>query len=299
MRRLKSIVESQRSKALLFLFFLPLYAYGWSFNETRNSTSHSAQLRVGADVHWRWDNGLGLSLDEDLRFDMVNSTALQTTSGTTTALLGPDFNKSYTTIALSYKHPQFKYIKADAGYVLKLMKKDTTAVEKIMRHRVFFGVTGSYRYENWSFSLRERFMTEIRMGDIDQHVATGYYQSNRAEWYLRSKIEVAYHAVSKPLKPYIWCEMVNTLNANPLQQYYANNDPSNGGHQYIRRVRSAIGVEWRLNKRNSLDFCYRFNYGYDRDVNVKPNSQKIILTEERSFQHAIGITYSFNASPGK
>lgn len=27
--------------------------------------------------------------------------------------------------------------------------------------------------------------------------------------------------------------------------------------------------------------------------------QKIILTEERSFQHAIGIVYSFNASPGR
>ena len=299
MRRIKSIVESRKSKALLFLFFLPLYAHAWNYSETRNSTSHSAQLRVGADVHWRWDNGLGLSLDEDLRFDMVNSTALQTTSGTTTALLGPNFNKSYTTLALSYKNRHFKYLKADAGYVLKLTRKDSVTVNKIMRHRVFFSVTGSYRYENWSFSLRERFMTEIRMGDIDYHKATGYYQSNRTEWYLRSKVEVAYHAVSKPLKPYIWCELVNTLNANPLQQYYANNDPTNGGHQYIRRVRSAIGVEWRLTKRNSLDFCYRFNYGYDRDVNVKPNSQKIILTEERSFQHAIGITYSFNASPGK
>ncbi len=306
MRRIKSIVESRgsivesrRSKALLFLFFLPLYAYGWSYTETRNSTSHSAQLRVGADVHWRWDNGLGLSLDEDLRFDMVNSTALQTTSGTTTALLGPDFNKSYTTLTLSYKHPRFTYLKADAGYVLKLTKKDTLDVNKIMKHRVFFSVTGTYKYENWSFSLRERFMTEIRMGDIDYHTATGCYEHNRAIWYLRSKVQVSYTAVSKPLKPYIWCEVVNTLNANELQQYYTNNNPANGGHQYIRRVRSAIGVEWRLTKRNSLDFCYRFNYGYDRDVNVKPNSQKIILTEERSFQHAIGITYSFNASPGK
>ena len=306
MRRIKSIVESRkskveslRSKALLFLFFLPLYAYGWSYTETSNSTSHSAQLRLGADVHWRWNNGLGLSLDEDLRFDMVNSTALQTTSGTTTALLGPDFNKSYTTLSLSYKHPRFTYLKADAGYVLKLTKKDAPDVNKIMKHRVFFSVTGSYKYENWSFSLRERFMTEIRMGDIDLHTATGYYEHNRADWYLRSKVEVAYHAVSKPLKPYIWCELDNTLNANELQRYYANNNPANGGHQYVHRVRSAIGVEWRLTRRNSLDFCYRFNYGYDRDGNVKPNSQKFLLTEERSFQHAIGITYSFNASPDR
>ena len=275
------------------------HAHAWNYSETMNSNSQSAQLRVGADVHWRWKSGLGLHLGEDLRFDMVNSTTLETTSGSTKTLLGPDFNKSYTTLSLSYKHPRFTYLKADAGYTLKLMKKDTTAIKEIMRHRLFFSVTGSYRYKNWSFSLRERFMTEIRMDDIDLHTATGCYEHNRADWYLRSKIEVAYHAISKPVKPYLWCEVVNTLNANELQRYYANNDPTNSGHQYIRRVRSAVGVVWRLTRRSSLNFYYRFNYGYDRDVNVKPKKQTIILTEERSFQHAIGIAYSFNASPGR
>lgn len=284
-------------KVLFFLLLLPVSAFAWNYSETMNSTSHSAQLRVGADVHWRWKSGLGLSLREDMRFDMVNSETLETTSGTTKTLLGPDFNKSYTTLLLSYKHPRFPFLKADVGYTLKLVKKDTTAIEKIMKHRVFLGITGSYRYENWSFSLRERVMSEIRMGDIDLHTASGCYEHNRADLFLRSKIEVAYHSVRKPLKPYVWCEVVNTLNANELQQYYANNNPENRGRQYIRRVRSCIGIVWRLTRRSSLDFYYRFNYGYDRDVNVKAKSQKIILTEERSFQHAIGIAYSFNASP--
>jgi hypothetical protein len=106
-------------------------------------------------------------------------------------------------------------------------------------------------------------------------------------------VEVAYHAVSKPLKPYIWCEVVNTLNANELQRYYANNDPTNSGHQYVRRVRTGLGVVWRLTRRSSLDFYYRFNYGYDRDVTVKANSQKLLLTEETSYQHAIGVAYNF------
>ena len=129
--------------------------------------------------------------------------------------------------------------------------------------------------------------------ELDQHTATGYYEDNRANWYLRSKIQVAYHAVSKPVKPYVWCELVNTLNANPLQQYYASNNTSNAGHQYIRRVRTGIGVVWRLDRRNSLDFYYRFNYGYERDVNVKAKKQTIHLTEEREFVHAIGIAYHF------
>ena len=268
-------------------------AQAWDYTSTQNQDRHSAQLRVGAGYSKKWHNGLRLHLEEDLRFDMVASTTVQTASATTTALTGPDFNKSYTTLSLSYKHPHFSYLKGEAGYTLKLMKKDTADVNKIMRHRVFFGITGSYRYEKWSFSLRERFMTEIRMGDIDQHVATGYYQDNRADWDLRSKLEVAYHAASKPLTPYVWCELVNTLNANPLHQYYANNDPTQPGRQYIRRVRAAIGVVWRLTAHSSLDFYYRFNYGYDRDVNVKPKKQTIHLTEEREFQHAIGIAYKF------
>ena len=284
---------------ILCIVLCPIALKAWTYDETRNETSHSAQLRLGADVHWRWKSGLGLELKEDLRFDMVDATALETTSGTTKTLLGPDFNKSYTTLSFSYKHPQFNYLKADAGYTLKLVKKDSTDVNKIMKHRVFFGLTGSYRYDRWSFSLRERVMTEIRMGDSDLHTATGCYEHNKADWYLRSKIGVAYHAVSKPLKPYIWCEVVNTLNANELQRYYSGNNPSNGGRQYIRRVRTAVGVVWRLTKRSSLDFYYRFNYGYDRDINVKPNSQKVILTEERGYQHAIGIAYSFNAGKEK
>ena len=264
---------------------IPAQAWDWSKTPT-STTTHSVQLRAGADFNKKWHNGLGLHISEDLRFDLFSAT-----DGTNN---GASFNKSYTTLSLSYKHPQFKYLKADAGYTLKIKgKKNWSDVNKWMRHRVFFSLTGSYRYEQWSFSLRERFMTEIRMGDIDQHIATGYYEHNRADWYLRSKIGVAYHAMSKPLKPYVWCELVNTLNANPLQQKYANNDPTQTGHQYIRRVRTAVGVVWQLNKQNALDFYYRFNYGYDRDVTVKANSQKLLLTEETSFQHAIGIAYHF------
>ena len=259
----------------------------WDWTETPTATTtHSMQMRVEADFNKKWHNGLALHMSEDLRFDMFAFT-----DGVNS---GASFSKSYTSLSLSYKHPRFKYLKADAGYTLKISgTKDWADVNKWMRHRVFFGVTGSYRYEQWSFSLRERFMTEIRMGDIDRHLATGYYEHNRADWYLRSKLEVAYHTMSKPLKPYVWCELVNTLNANPLQQKYADNNPANPGHQYIRRVRTSVGVVWRLDARNTLDFFYRFNYGYDRDVTVKANSQKLYLTEETVYQHAVGVAYNF------
>ena len=285
--REQAVLRNGRLILWLLAVMQVLPAYAWDWTETPNSTTtHSVQLRAGADISKKWHNGLSLHFNEDLRFDLFG-----VTDG---VYYNPTFNKSYTTLSLSYKHPGFRYLKGEAGYTLKILgTKDWSDATKWLRHRVFFGLTGSYRYEQWSFSLRERFLTEIRMGDIDYHSASGCYEHNRADWYLRSKAEVAYHAMSKPLKPYLWCELVNTLNANALQQKYADNNPSNAGHQYIRRVRTSVGVVWKLNSRNSLDFYYRFNYGYDREVTVKAKSQKVYLTEEYSFQHVIGVVYHF------
>ncbi len=261
---------------------LTLPVHAWDFASTSAETTHSVQLRAGADFTKKFNQGLKLHISEDMRFDLFNSTD------------GASFNKSYTTVSLSYAHPNFKYIKLDGGYTLKIMgNKDWTDVNKWMRHRVFFSLSGTYKINRWHISLRERALTEIRMGDIDYHTASGYYEHNRADWYLRSKLEVGYASFSKPLKPYVWVELVNTLNANPLQQKYKDNDPTNTGHQYIRRVRTALGLVYKINQHNALNFYYRFNYGYDRDVSVKAKKQTITLVEEYSYQHAIGITYEF------
>ena len=81
--------------------------------------------------------------------------------------------------------------------------------------------------------------------------------------------------------------MVNTLNAPEYQQ--------NNGHQYVRRVRTAAGVKWKIRKQHTLNFFYRFNYGYNRDINITKKAGKIQLTEEYSYQHAVGITYHFGS----
>lgn len=270
-----------RKISFILALLLPLVsARAFTFTSTGSETTQSVQLRTGADFTKKLATGLKLHFGEDLRFDLYNSAN------------GASFSKSYTNLSLSYA--PIKHLKADVGYTLKIMgNKDWSQVNKWMRHRVWFGVTGSYKFDSWRIFLRERAMTEIRMGDIDLYTAENLYEHNRADWVLRSKIGVEYTSKSKPIKPYLWAELVNTLNANKLQQKYKDNDPTNTGHQYIRRVRTALGVVWRIDKRNALNFFYRFNYGYDRDVNIKAKKQTIYLTEERSFQHAVGICYEF------
>ena len=53
-------------------------------------------------------------------------------------------------------------------------------------------------------------------------------------------------------------------------------------------------MKWRLTKLSSLDFFYRFQYGYDRDINITKNKGYIQLTEEKSYLHAIGVTYNLD-----
>ena len=253
-------------------------AHAVTYESEQSETRHSAQLRVGVDYTKKWRNGLSLQIGEELRFPMY--THLRSTTLATDSTAGPAFGKSYTTVSLGYKPIQ--YLKFDAGYALRILgDKDWTNVHKWLRHRVFFGVTGSYKYENWSFSLRERFLTDIRTDAIDQHTATGLYEKNRADWQLRSRLGVAYHVQHKPVKPYLWVELINTLNAPQLS----------GGQQYISAVRTQLGTTWRVAQKHSLDFYYRFSYDYEKDVNVRAKKQTIILTHETSFVHAVGITY--------
>lgn len=260
----------------LALAVVPL-AYAVTYETQDATTTHSAELRAEANFSKKWRNGLNLTLGEELRFPMGG---VINPAGTT---FGPSFGKSYTTVKLGYK--PISYFKVDAGYTLRILgNKDWSEVNDWMRHRFFVTLTGNYDYDRWSFTLRERVISDLRMGDIDLHTATGLYEKNRADFQLRSRIGVAYHVFGKPVKPYLWVELDNTLNANELS----------GGKQYISAVRTQAGTTWRLTQRSALNFFYRFTYGYNKDVNVKATKQTITLTQETKFQHAVGVTYNFD-----
>ncbi len=279
---MKTTADCKKTKIILLaLLFASASVQAWNYSSTEEQKTHSAQIRVGAEFDKKWHNGLSFNISEELRFPMYG-----TVTGSNIAqdsIFTPNFGRSYTTLSLGYR--PLPYLKFDAGYTLKILgNKDWSKVNKWMKHRVFFSIIGTYKYENWTFSLRERFLTEIHMGDIDKHTATGLYEKNRADWQLRSKAGVSYHVFGKPVKPYLWVELINTLNATELS----------GGKQYITSVRTQIGTTWRLSEKNSLNFYYRFTYGYDKDVNVRAKKQTIELTNETTYQHAIGVTYCFD-----
>ena len=209
-------------------------------------------------------------------FDQLSGTTAKSESADST--LGAAFNRSYTTLSLAYAHPQFSYVKVDAGYTLRLYgRKGWSDANEFLRHRVFFGLTGTYKTDLAKIYLRERIVCDMRTDSVN------LLEKNKNNWLLRSRVGTEFSVPGKPVKPYLWVELENTLNAPEYQQ--------KNGHQFISHVRTQAGVKWRLTKLSSLDFYYRFQYGYDRNINITKNKGYIQLTEETSFLHAIGITY--------
>ena len=247
--------------------------YAWSYDSQTSTTANVAQLRTGATFTKKWKNGLRLGVSEDLWFDVYNSE------------VGPKFRKSYTTIDFGYR--PIEYVKFDVGYTLKLLGPDSTwsASKKAdanewIRHRVFFSVTGSYSFDLAKIYLRERVQLDMRTDSVNLK------EQNKYDWCLRSRIGTDFIVPGKPVKPYLWLELINTLNVPEYQQ--------KNGHQFISSVRTQAGVRWRVSKLSSLDFYYRFTYGYDRDINITKNKGYIQLAEETLYMHTVGIRYNLD-----
>lgn len=262
------------------LLFLSPNVMAWEYDSYGNTMEQSAEIRVGADFSKKWKNGLSLSLSEDVRVGLYDKlSGVNAKDEFVDTVNGPAFNKSYTTVSLAYS--PIKYLKFDVGYTLRLLGgKDWSDYNEYLRHRLHIGLTGIYDTHYVKLSLRERLLCDIRTDSVN------LLEKQQYEWLLRSRLAAEFYVPGKPVKPYAWIELENTLNATEYQQ--------KDGHQYISQVRTQAGVKWRLSRRSSLDFYYRFQYGYNRDVNITKRKGYIQLTEETSYLHAIGVTYNLD-----
>lgn len=262
------------------LLLLSPNVMAWEYDSYGNTMEQSVEIRVGADFSKKWKNGLSLSLSEDVRVGLYDKlSGVNAKDEFVDTVNGPAFNKSYTTVALAYS--PIKYLKFDVGYTLRLLGgKDWSDYNEYLRHRLHIGLTGIYDTHYVKLSLRERLLCDIRTDSVN------LLEKQQYEWLLRSRLAAEFYVPGKPVKPYAWIELENTLNATEYQQ--------KDGHQYISQVRTQAGVKWRLTRRSSLDFYYRFQYGYNRDINVTKRKGYIQLTEETSYLHAIGVAYNLD-----
>lgn len=135
------------------------------------------------------------------------------------------------------------------------------------RHRGYLNLTGRYRWNRFTFSLRERYQYTYR---TEQYVPK--FESDRVtpkedEWVegsgrnvLRSRVKVDYNIRKSPLKPYASCEFYHSLDRS----------------FELAKTRWTVGASYRINKRHSVELYYRYIDEAD---------------EEEDNGHVIGLGY--------
>ena len=166
-----------------------------------------------------------------------------------------------------------------------------------------------YNAGYFKFSLRERFQLTHRTGEMN------IYQNPRNAFALRSRFKVAYVSPSKPIEPYVSVEVRNTLNNVHYESpsfTEVQGDNVRYNDVYVNRVRLQPGIEWRLNRRQTLDFYLLGDYTYDKSYDAKKNGNLKVVEDasgvpvydaygdpvyaifyEKAWHFSLGVSYSY------
>ena len=217
-------------------------------------------------------------------------------------------DRSYTSLSVEYK--TCPYLKLGAAYTfMALHKLEQDAWMWEVRHRANIDLTGMYSLGRFKFSLRERLELTHRPSEMN------IYQNPRNELVLKSRLKVSYSTPGSPVKPYFASELRNTLNAVRFISpdfISVQGDNVEYNDVYISRLRFQPGLEWKLSKRNSVDFflladrTFKKRYDAKKDGTLKPlkDSAGVPVTDsfgnplyciffENAWHFSLGISYTY------
>lgn len=238
---------------LFILFLVPSLVLGQEIASEQTSSKQTAEVHLIASFVKYFNHGLKLTIEEEIR--SIPS------------------HRSHTTIGIGYT--PIPYLSLNANYVLKLYgNQGWDDPNKFLRHRVNVDATGQLTLGNWKLSLRERIMLDARADEIDLR------EKNKVDYTLRSRLQASYSIPNQPLSIVAKMELFNTLNA----KYFG---------QYINELRPELGIQWKVDKKNTLNLAYRYNYIYNRDISINDNSG-VDLTHSYTHKHIILLTYKFD-----
>lgn len=176
---------------------------------------------------------------------------------------------------LDYKICSWLKVSADYKYLYRYIESRTTNKGNIVsdywqpRHRAGIALTGSYRWNRFTFSLRERYQYTYRPeqsvakwdGD-DGSAKDDEVIEAKVKHTVRSRLKVEYDIRKSPFKPFVSCELYSL--------------PASGFS--YDKSRFTAGTEYKINKKHSLSAFYRYVDSSD---------------EDEVAGHVIGIGYKF------
>lgn len=193
-----------------------------------------------------------------------------------------ELDRIYSDISVSFK--ALDWLKLSAGYTLITVDQEGKAADNYenywdIRHRLTLSSTFIYETKtNWIFSLKERFQaTFLTEDNLDER------EKSNPKWVLKSRAMAEYKFRNIPLTPYTYVELCNTLNAPELID-----------GEYMEKVRTAIGLKYHINKQNSINFYYRFDYNLDKKLDVERTSGQLLsITKAKEYNNIFNISYNY------
>lgn len=179
------------------------------------------------------------------------------------------------TVGLDYK--ALPFLKLTGGYVyihqhteLEITKKGNIIPSYWQpKHRTFFAVTGSFRWNRLIFSLRERYQytyrTEQYVPKFDDDGVTpkdDELVEAKSKHILRSRLEVEWDIKKSKFTPFASYELYNSLTEG-----FAHD-----------KSRYTVGTDYKFDKKHAVNFFYRYIDTADDD---------------ESAGHILGIGYKF------
>ena len=259
----------KRFLSILFLIF-PLVVSAQTIVSETTSHTQTPEAHLFATFVKSFKNGLSLTLEEEIR--------------------SAPTHRSHTTIALGYQ--PIEYFNLYAGYTVKLYgNQGWTDPNKFIRHRANVLLTGQVKLGQWNLSVREGVMLDARADKIDTR------EKNVVDFTLRSRIQAVYSIPKTPLGIVGKLEILSTLNApvdyiNSLSPLASCLSPKEYG-DYISEWRPELGLQWKIDKQNTLGLSYRFNYLYARNIEIEDNTGDASIVNKYTSKHLILLTYKF------
>lgn len=244
-----------------YLLLIPSWILAQTIVSEQTMHTQTPEAHIFATFVKSFNHGLSLTLEEEIR--------------------SAPSHRSHTTIALGYA--PIEYFNIYAGYTVKLYgNQGWTDPNKFIRHRANILFTGQVKLSQWNLSLREGVMLDARADKIDTR------EKNTVDFTLRSRLQAVYSIPKTPLSIVGKFEVLNTLNA-PVE--YINTITSSTDYgQYISELRPELGLQWKIDKKNTLSLAYRYNYIYGRDINIL-DSGDVELSHSYTVKHLMLLTY--------
>ena len=269
-----------RESILILIAFVPAFIFAQAAIIEKDTSIVTPEAHFFATFVKSFDHGISLTFEEEIR--------------------SAPSHRSHTTVGLTYAPIQ--YVNIYAAYTLKLYgDQGWSDVNKYLRHRANFLITGQVKLGQWNLSLREGVMLDARCDEVDKR------EKNQVDFTLRSRLQAVYAIPETPLSIVGKFEILNTLNAPVDYVNEAIRREAKGAEdlplqgdlegasygQYISELRPEAGVQWKINKHNSLTLTYRYNYLYDRGISIDDTIGNITITNKYTTKHLILLAYKF------